>query len=94
MVVVGSPASSNSQRLVEVAKRYGIQAQRVEEADQIDPAWLEGIDCVGVSAGASAPEVLVDGVVERLRALAGGAELVEFDPVDEGMHFQLPAELR
>ena len=94
VLVVGAPTSSNSQRLVEVAERCGVRGRRVEEASQIDPAWLEGIDCVGVTAGASAPEALVDDVVERVGALAGSANLVEFEPVDEGMHFQLPAELR
>ena len=94
VLVVGAPTSSNSQRLVEVAKRCGSRAQLVEEASQIDPAWLEGVDSVGVTAGASAPEALVDGVVEHLKALTTGAELVEFAPVDEGMVFQLPSELR
>ena len=94
VLVVGAPTSSNSQRLVEVAKRCGSRAQLVEEASQIDPAWLEGVDSVGVTAGASAPEALVDGVVEHLKALTTSAELVEFAPVDEGMVFQLPSELR
>ena len=94
VLVVGAPSSSNSQRLVEVAERCGSRAQLVEEASQIEPAWLEDIDCVGVTAGASAPEALVDGVVEHLKALAVDAQLVEFAPVDEGMVFQLPSELR
>ena len=94
VLVVGAPTSSNSQRLVEVAERCGSRAQLVEEASQVDPTWLQGIECVGITAGASAPEALVDGVVEHLKALAEGAELVEFAPVDEGMVFQLPSELR
>jgi len=94
VLVVGAPASSNSQRLVDVAERCGARGRRVEEAPDIDPAWLEGIDCVGVTAGASAPEELVQGVIARLESLVPGTKLVEFDPVDEGMRFQLPSELR
>jgi 4-hydroxy-3-methylbut-2-enyl diphosphate reductase len=95
VLVVGAPESSNSNRLVELARKAGMQAHLVQSADDIDPAWLGGAACVGVTAGASAPEILVEQVVERLRALAGGAASVEAMPaVDEGVVFQLPAELR
>jgi 4-hydroxy-3-methylbut-2-enyl diphosphate reductase len=95
VLVVGAQNSSNSNRLVEVARRRGAAAHLVATADQIDPAWLAGARCVGVTAGASAPEVLVQGVVERVKALAGGAvELASQPPVDERISFQLPAELR
>jgi len=67
----------------------------VQSAADIDPAWLSGAACVGVTAGASAPEVLVTEVVERLRALAGGDARVEpMRAIDEGVVFQLPSELR
>jgi 4-hydroxy-3-methylbut-2-enyl diphosphate reductase len=95
VLVVGAPESSNSNRLVELAEKSGARAYLVQTADDIDPAWLAGVACVGVTAGASAPEVLVDAVVARLRALAGGAAAVESMPaVDEGVVFQLPSELR
>ena len=95
VLVVGAPASSNSNRLVEVAERRGATSYLVADARDIDPAWLEGVDCVGVTAGASTPEVLVEGVVERLMALSGeGARVDTLPEVDEGMHFKLPPELR
>jgi len=95
VLVVGAPSSSNSNRLVEIAARSGVKAHLVETADDIRPEWVRGAGCVGVTAGASAPEVLVEAVVERLRALAGGtAEVVAPPPVDEGVVFQLPAALR
>ena len=95
VLVVGAPESSNSNRLVEIARKAGLPAHLVQTADEIEPAWLEGIGCVGVTAGASAPEVLVSEVIERLRALAGGEVRVDMQPVsDEGVVFQLPPELR
>ena len=95
VLVVGAPESSNSNRLVELAKKAGATAHLVQTAADIDPAWLVGVACVGVTAGASAPEVLVEQVVERLRALAGGEARVEPMPeIDEGVVFQLPSELR
>jgi 4-hydroxy-3-methylbut-2-enyl diphosphate reductase len=95
VLVVGAPTSSNSNRLVEIAAKFGARAQRVECADDIRAEWLEGARCVGVTAGASAPEVLVSRVVERLQVLAGGdAQVVASPVVDEGVVFQLPATLR
>jgi 4-hydroxy-3-methylbut-2-enyl diphosphate reductase len=95
VLVVGAPESSNSNRLVELAEKSGARAYLVQTADDIDPAWLAGVRCVGVTAGASAPEVLVDAVVARLREIAGGAAQVESMPaVDEGVVFQLPSQLR
>ena len=72
VIVVGAPESSNSSRLVELAGKRGARAHLVQTAAEIDPAWLEGARCVGVTAGASAPEVLVEAVVARLEELAGG----------------------
>jgi 4-hydroxy-3-methylbut-2-enyl diphosphate reductase len=95
LLVVGAPESSNSNRLVEIARKAGLPAHLVQTADEIEPSWLSGIGCVGVTAGASAPEVLVEAVIERLRALAGGEVKVEAQPAaPEGVVFQLPPELR
>ena len=95
VIVVGAPASSNSNRLVELAEKLGARSYLVETADQIDPAWVEGVSCVGVTAGASAPEILVTEVVERLEQIADGDFAVDSLPVvDEGVVFKLPAELR
>ncbi len=95
VLVVGAPESSNSNRLVEVAARRGARAHLVQTADDIDPAWLRGVSRVGVTAGASAPEVLVEQVVERVRKLSGDeAEVTSQPEVDERIAFQLPQELR
>jgi 4-hydroxy-3-methylbut-2-enyl diphosphate reductase len=95
VLVVGAPESSNSNRLVEIARKAGVPAELVQSADDVDPAWVAGKDCIGVTAGASAPERLVEEVVARLVALAGGrAELDSMPRVDEGVVFQLPGELR
>ena len=95
ILVVGAPESSNSNRLVEVAIRRGATSYLVQSADDLDPRWLDGVSCVGVTAGASTPEFLVDQLVERLRERAGdGASVESQADVDENMHFKLPAELR
>ncbi|MDP1609935.1 MAG: 4-hydroxy-3-methylbut-2-enyl diphosphate reductase [Sulfuritalea sp.] len=92
VIVVGSKNSSNSNRLREVAAISGIPAYLVDGADQIDAQWLAGNARVGVTAGASAPEVLVNGVVRRLQELgAGGIETL--DGVEENVNFPLPKEL-
>src|SRR5260370_22451069 len=65
ILVVGSPNSSNSNRLVEVAKRSGVPAQLIDDAKDIDPKWLEGVGRVGLTAGASAPEILVEHLSDR-----------------------------
>jgi 4-hydroxy-3-methylbut-2-enyl diphosphate reductase len=92
IIVVGSPNSSNSNRLREVAGNLKVRAWLVDAASDIDPAWLVGAQRVGVTAGASAPEVLVQGVVERLRVL-GDAELISLAGIDESVVFPLPKEL-
>jgi 4-hydroxy-3-methylbut-2-enyl diphosphate reductase len=97
VLVVGAPESSNSNRLVEAAAREGVASYLVETAEDIRPEWLDGVECVGVTAGASAPEILVEEVVERLQSLSGAGDRVLVDtlpPVDEGVVFQLPSELR
>ena len=93
VLVVGSPNSSNSNRLRELAERDGVPASLIDGADEIDPAWLAGKPRVGVTAGASAPDVLVQGVLDRLRALGGG-EARELAGEPENMVFALPRELR
>ncbi|MDD4880231.1 MAG: 4-hydroxy-3-methylbut-2-enyl diphosphate reductase [Gallionellaceae bacterium] len=92
VIVVGSPNSSNSNRLREVAAGLGRPAYMVDNADQLDPAWLAGKACVGVTAGASAPEVLVDGVIARLKAL-GAAQVQLQDGIEEKVNFPLPKGL-
>ena len=92
MIVVGSKNSSNSNRLREVAAKDGAAAYLVDGADQIDPAWLAGNPRIGISAGASAPEILVSGVVERLKEL-GANNVTTLDGVEENVNFPLPKEL-
>ncbi len=95
VIVVGAPESSNSNRWVEIASKSGARAHLVQSADDVDPTWIEGARCVGVTAGASAPESLVARVVESLSRLApDGTQIRAQPPVDEGITFQLPAELR
>jgi 4-hydroxy-3-methylbut-2-enyl diphosphate reductase len=92
LLVLGSENSSNSQRLVEVARECGAVAHLIDAASEIDPAWLAGRTRIGVTAGASAPEDLVQSVVEFLRARGGTVR--ELEHVREDVHFPLPPELR
>jgi 4-hydroxy-3-methylbut-2-enyl diphosphate reductase len=92
VLVVGSPNSSNSNRLCEVARNMGVPAYMVDAAADLDPQWLAGRARVGVTAGASAPEVLVDELLERLRAL-GASEVREMEGIQEGVVFPLPRSL-
>ena len=95
VLVVGAPASSNSNRLVEVASRRGVPAYLIQDASDVDPAWLEGAQCIGITAGASTPDVLVQGVIELLRASSpDDFQLDSLPEVDENMQFKLPRELR
>jgi 4-hydroxy-3-methylbut-2-enyl diphosphate reductase len=95
VIVVGAPESSNSNRLVELAAKSGARAYLVQDARDLEADWLDGARCVGVTAGASAPEVLVEGVIARLTSLAGaGVPVRSLPEVDEGIVFQLPADLR
>lgn len=92
VIVVGSPNSSNSNRLREVAEQQGIPAYMVDNAGELQPEWVAGKSCVGITAGASAPEVLVQEVVERLRGL--GADAVSsLDGIAERVTFPLPKGL-
>lgn len=93
LIVVGSPTSSNSNRLRELAKKLGTESYMVDSADELLPAWFEGRPRVGLTAGASAPDVLVQQVIERLRAL--GAQTVrKMDGVQETLKFPLPKGLK
>jgi 4-hydroxy-3-methylbut-2-en-1-yl diphosphate reductase len=93
VLVIGSRNSSNSNRLVDVTREMGVPAHLIDDERGIDPGWLEGIDRVGITSGASAPESLVMRVVEHFRAM--GVENVEsHELVDEDVHFQLPVQLR
>ncbi len=93
VLVVGSQNSSNSNRLREVAERMGRPAWLIDNADDIDPAWFSGLRCIGITAGASAPEILVEGVVARLREL-GVAQIETLAGVEEDIRFALPTMLR
>ena len=93
VLVVGSPNSSNSNRLRELAQRMGAEAHLLDGADDIDPAWLRNKTRIGVTAGASAPEVLVQGVIDGLCALGAGVP-VEVVGQPENVTFSLPRELR
>jgi 4-hydroxy-3-methylbut-2-enyl diphosphate reductase len=92
VIVVGSPNSSNSNRLREVAQHMGVPAYMVDSADQLDPAWIAGRSRVGVTAGASAPEVLVQEVIARLKAL-GAASVRPLQGVEEHVVFPMPKGL-
>jgi 4-hydroxy-3-methylbut-2-en-1-yl diphosphate reductase len=93
MLVVGSRNSSNSNRLVEVAERFGCTARLLEDASELDDALVRDASTIGITAGASAPESLVQGVVEALAAF-GPVDVVERDVVQESMRFTLPVEVR
>ncbi len=93
VLVVGSPNSSNSNRLRELAQRNGCDAYLIDGPDDINPAWLEGKQRIGVTAGASAPEVLVRRVIDGLKDLGAQAP-IELDGVKENITFSLPKELR
>jgi 4-hydroxy-3-methylbut-2-enyl diphosphate reductase len=92
VIVVGSPTSSNSNRLRELAQRLGAQAYMVEGADDIQRAWFDGRRRVGLTAGASAPDVLVQAVINRLREF-GATSIRKMHGVVENVHFPLPRGL-
>jgi 4-hydroxy-3-methylbut-2-enyl diphosphate reductase len=92
VVVVGSRTSSNSNRLREVAERLGTPAHMVDSADDLQRAWFEGRPRVGVTAGASAPDILVQQVIARLRELGAGS-VRKLDGVEEHVRFPLPRGL-
>lgn len=93
VLVVGSVNSSNSNRLRELAEKQGVPAYLIDGADDIRMEWLEGVTSVGLTAGASAPESLVQGVMDRL-GQCGGEQVIEVEGIPEHMEFALPKELR
>jgi 4-hydroxy-3-methylbut-2-enyl diphosphate reductase len=93
VIVVGSPNSSNSNRLREVAANAGIASYMLDNADELQADWLRGKHRIGVTAGASAPDVLVQGVIERLRAL-GADTVTTLDGIEENVNFPLPKALQ
>ena len=92
VIVVGSPTSSNSNRLRELAERLGTPSYMVDAADDLQPAWFEGRPSVGLTAGASAPDILVQQVIQRLREL-GSVSVRRLPGVQETVHFPLPKGL-
>ena len=93
VIVVGSPTSSNSNRLAEVARKLGVPAYMVDAPSELQPQWLEGKARVGLTAGASAPEVLVQDVIERIRAL-GAVAVRRMEGIEETVKFPLPKGLK
>jgi len=92
ILVIGSKNSSNSNRLAEVAQAAGARAYLIDDVSQIDPTWLQGVECLGITAGASAPEHLVDEVVRYFRA-RGATDIEEVEAITEEVSFALPPEL-
>lgn len=92
LLVVGAHNSSNSNRLREIGENLGVPSYLIEDASIFDPAWLEGVETVGITAGASAPEVVVREVIERLKQYRDVSEEI-LQGVDENIHFKLPPEL-
>lgn len=93
VLVVGSKNSSNSNRLAELASRMGVKSKLIDDANDIDPLWLEGVQTIGMTAGASAPEVLVQSVISRLKEL-GVVSVEELKGIEENTVFEVPRELR
>ena len=93
VIVVGSPTSSNSNRLRDVAQRYGAESYMVDNAQELQPEWFEGKTRVGLTAGASAPDVLVQQVIDRMRAL-GAVSVRTLEGVQETIKFPLPKGLK
>jgi 4-hydroxy-3-methylbut-2-enyl diphosphate reductase len=93
VLVIGSRNSSNSNRLVEVAREHGAASHLLDNAGQVQEEWLEGVETVGITSGASAPEELVEALVEFFRA-RGAEDVSELRAVDEDVRFMLPKEIR
>jgi 4-hydroxy-3-methylbut-2-en-1-yl diphosphate reductase len=96
LIVVGSPTSSNSNRLAELARKLGVTSHMVDSAEEVQPAWLSGVQRVGVTAGASAPDVLVQAVIERIKSLGAISvtKVRKMDGVQEMIKFPLPKGLK
>ena len=92
VLVVGAPNSSNSNRLREIAAEFGVPSYLIEDANALDPSWLTGVSAVGITAGASAPDELVDELVERLRTM-DEVEIERLSGVTENVRFRMPNQL-
>jgi 4-hydroxy-3-methylbut-2-enyl diphosphate reductase len=93
LLVVGSQNSSNSRRLVEVCHNEGVPAYLLDDSNEVNPAWLDGIQTVAVTAGASAPENLVQDLLECLQTRFGFEHVEEMELKEEDVRFQLPSNL-
>ncbi len=93
VLVIGAHNSSNSSRLRERAEEQGVPAYLIEDASQLDPAWVKGKNVVGITAGASAPEDLIEGLIDRLKEIAPVEEVAVHPGVEENVHFRLPLSL-
>lgn len=93
VVVVGSKNSSNSNRLAELASRMGVASKLIDDPNDIQPDWLNGVQTIGVTAGASAPEELVQSVIARMKEF-GVTDVEELQGLEENMFFEVPKELR
>jgi 4-hydroxy-3-methylbut-2-enyl diphosphate reductase len=93
VIVVGSPTSSNSNRLRDVAQKNGVPSHMIDDASELQPSWFENVQTVGLTAGASAPDILVQGVIARLREM-GALSVRHLDGVEEHMKFPLPKGLK
>ena len=94
VLVVGAQNSSNSLRLLEVAKSTGVNARRIESAAELKVEWLEGVSDIGITAGASAPEDIVQGIVNQIREMSASSRILDLEIVKEDVTFALPAVLR
>ncbi|MCK5546014.1 MAG: 4-hydroxy-3-methylbut-2-enyl diphosphate reductase [Rhodospirillaceae bacterium] len=93
LLVVGAKNSSNSNRLCEIGKAEGVASYLIDDASMINDAWIDGVESIGITAGASAPEVLVEGVIDYLNQL-GEIKIETLSGTEEDMHFNLPKELK
>jgi 4-hydroxy-3-methylbut-2-en-1-yl diphosphate reductase len=93
LIVVGSPTSSNSNRLAELARKLGVNSYMVDSAAELKPEWLEGKSRVGLTAGASAPEVLVERVIARIKSL-GAVSVRKMNGIQETVKFPMPKGLK
>ncbi len=94
VLVVGAQNSSNSVRLLEVAEATGVKARRIESAAELDPEWLEEVRNVGITAGASAPEDIVQGIVAEISKMSSSSSVRDLEIVQEDVTFALPTVLR
>jgi 4-hydroxy-3-methylbut-2-enyl diphosphate reductase len=94
VLVVGAQNSSNSVRLLEVAEATGVKARRIESAAELDPEWLEEVRNVGITAGASAPEDIVQGIVAGISKMSSSSSVRDLEIVQEDVTFALPTVLR